>query len=44
MQPVLLTDSALNSHPIVQAVDNPDQINQLFDSVSYDKVFFFAIS
>lgn len=38
LQPVLQVDAALNSHPIVQSVDNPDQINQLFDSVSYDKV------
>jgi aminopeptidase N len=25
------------SHPIIQTVDNPDQINALFDSISYSK-------
>ena len=26
------------SHPIIQQVNDPDEINGLFDSISYDKV------
>ena len=26
------------SHPIIQVVSDPDEINSLFDSISYDKV------
>lgn len=26
------------SHPIIQVVSDPDDINSLFDSISYDKV------
>lgn len=30
-------DSTLASHPIVQKVENPDQITELFDSITYSK-------
>ena len=30
-------DALDNSHPIEQAVDNPDEIGQLFDAISYSK-------
>ena len=33
-----LSDDSLNaSHPILQNVSSPDEINSLFDSISYDK-------
>ncbi|XP_064595580.1 glutamyl aminopeptidase-like [Liolophura sinensis] len=37
VQPVMVTDSAVNSHPIVVKVNNPDEINEVFDSISYSK-------
>ena len=33
----LATDSYKNTHPIRAQADTPDQINQLFDSISYEK-------
>lgn len=30
-------DSTLASHPIVQTADSPDQITELFDSITYSK-------
>ena len=30
-------DATINSHPIVQNVDHPDQITEIFDSISYSK-------
>ncbi|KAL8604511.1 hypothetical protein ACOMHN_015795 [Nucella lapillus] len=37
-QYVMYTDAQLSSHPIVLTVDNPVKINQLFDSITYNKV------
>ena len=34
----LSLDSLNESHPILQEVGNPDEINSLFDSISYSKV------
>ncbi|XP_005182090.2 glutamyl aminopeptidase [Musca domestica] len=34
---VMKLDSTLASHPIVQKVENPDQITELFDSITYSK-------
>ena len=34
---VLALDSTLASHPIVVGVDTPDQINSVFDTISYSK-------
>ena len=31
-------DGLNESHPIVQTVSNPNEINALFDSISYSKV------
>lgn len=36
-QPVMRTDATLASHPIVQTADSPDQITELFDSITYSK-------
>lgn len=30
-------DSSVASHPIVQTVENPDQITEIFDTISYEK-------
>ncbi|CAG7716886.1 unnamed protein product, partial [Allacma fusca] len=30
-------DGQLSSHPIVQPVSNPDQITEIFDTISYSK-------
>lgn len=30
-------DATLASHPIVQTVENPDQITELFDTITYSK-------
>lgn len=34
----LRADAKLNSHPIVQKVRNPEEINAIFDVISYQKV------
>ncbi|XP_077286018.1 aminopeptidase A isoform X2 [Arctopsyche grandis] len=34
---ILSLDATLNSHPIVQTVDTPDEITAIFDSVTYNK-------
>lgn len=36
-QPVMNLDATLGSHPIVQTADSPDQITELFDSITYSK-------
>ena len=38
LQPIMVTDSGVSSHPIVVDVKNPDQINEVFDGISYSKV------
>nr|XP_031842296.1 glutamyl aminopeptidase-like [Nomia melanderi]XP_031842297.1 glutamyl aminopeptidase-like [Nomia melanderi]XP_031842298.1 glutamyl aminopeptidase-like [Nomia melanderi]XP_031842299.1 glutamyl aminopeptidase-like [Nomia melanderi] len=37
MHTVFVTDSKLSSHPIVQTVNNPDEITAIFDDISYKK-------
>lgn len=37
IQPVMKFDSTLASHPIVQTVNSPAQITELFDTISYEK-------
>lgn len=37
LQRVMVLDSQLTSHPIVQAVNHPDEITEIFDSISYSK-------
>lgn len=44
IQPVMVTDAGVNSHPIVVEVNHPDQINEVFDAISYSKVFCFSYS
>lgn len=34
---VMDLDATINSHPIVQPVDHPDQITEIFDTISYAK-------
>lgn len=34
---VLILDATLASHPIVQTVKTPDQITEIFDSITYNK-------
>ena len=34
----LTLDSLNSSHPIITGATDPDEINSLFDSISYDKV------
>ena len=33
-------DGLANSHPIKVPVNHPDEINEIFDSISYEKVRF----
>ncbi|KAK9884995.1 hypothetical protein WA026_009224 [Henosepilachna vigintioctopunctata] len=37
MHPVLNLDAKLSSHPIIQEVGTPDQITEVFDTISYNK-------
>ncbi|GBN44911.1 Glutamyl aminopeptidase [Araneus ventricosus] len=37
LQPVMIADSSINSHPIVQHVVHPDEITEIFDRISYAK-------
>ncbi|GLG95614.1 Aminopeptidase N, partial [Gryllus bimaculatus] len=37
LNPVLILDAAVSSHPIVQKVGHPDEITELFDTISYNK-------
>ncbi|XP_055901791.1 uncharacterized protein LOC129938333 [Eupeodes corollae] len=34
---VLSLDATLGSHPIIQKVENPDQITEIFDTITYSK-------
>lgn len=36
-QPVMNFDSSVASHPIVQTANSPDQITELFDTITYSK-------
>ena len=36
-------DSLINSHPILVPVDDPAEINEIFDAISYSKVSTFNI-
>nr|KAG5690868.1 hypothetical protein BaRGS_028900 [Batillaria attramentaria] len=36
-QPVMVTDAGVSSHPIVVNVVSPEEINEVFDSISYSK-------
>ena len=38
LQPIMVTDAGAASHPIIVDVRNPDQINEVFDGISYSKV------
>lgn len=40
LTPVLVLDGKHSSHPIVQPVSHPDQITEIFDSISYNKVIY----
>lgn len=35
---VMKIDATLSSHPIISTVNNPDQITEIFDGISYNKV------
>lgn len=37
LQGVMNRDATLATHPIVQVVESPDQITELFDSITYSK-------
>ena len=37
LQNVLTLDALVTSHPISVEVGNPEQINEIFDRISYDK-------
>ncbi|XP_034934973.1 glutamyl aminopeptidase isoform X2 [Chelonus insularis] len=37
LHPVFITDAKLSSHPIVQTVNNPDEITAIFDVITYSK-------
>lgn len=37
LQSVMTLDGTLASHPIVQTAESPDQITELFDSITYSK-------
>ncbi|KAH9361518.1 hypothetical protein HPB48_001380 [Haemaphysalis longicornis] len=37
LQPVMDLDSTTTSHPVVQSVSHPDEITEIFDTISYNK-------
>lgn len=37
MHPIMTLDATLGSHPIVVGVETPDQITEIFDSITYNK-------
>ena len=39
MESAFSLDGLQNSHPIKVPVNHPDEINEIFDSISYNKVF-----
>ncbi|KAJ8318617.1 hypothetical protein KUTeg_003708 [Tegillarca granosa] len=39
VQTVMINDAGIYSHPIIVAVESPDQINEVFDVISYSKNF-----
>ena len=39
MEYAFTLDGLANSHPIKVPVNHPDEINEIFDSISYNKVF-----
>lgn len=41
VHPVMNFDATGASHPIVQTVNTPNQITEIFDSISYNKVLAF---
>lgn len=41
VQSSMVLDAHLNSHPISVTVKDPSQINEIFDTISYDKVYIF---
>ena len=43
LQVVMKLDAKLSSHPIVQPVNHPDEITEIFDTISYSKVSSVAI-
>lgn len=42
-QPVMVTDAGVSSHPIIVNVNKPDEINEVFDAISYSKVWVHSI-
>ena len=38
LTPVMQLDGKMSSHPIIQPVLHPDQITEIFDTISYNKV------
>lgn len=40
----MVKDSYENSHPINNIVNNPNEINSLFDEITYDKVLLSEIA
>lgn len=37
--PIMHRDSVASSHPISVDVNNPDEINEIFDGITYGKVY-----
>lgn len=44
LQPVMDLDSTTTSHPVVQSVSHPDEITEIFDTISYNKVYANVVS
>ena len=42
MKNAFSSDALVTSHPILLPVNHPDEINEIFDSISYNKVNSFA--
>ena len=43
-QTAFFRDGVTSSHPVFVPVSHPDEIDKIFDSISYSKVYYFGMT